>query len=1729
MDATKYTGTEIAIIGMAGKFPGAEDINEFWQNLLQGKESIKFYSDQELLAAKIPENIVNNENYIKTGGGILKDKECFDASFFNYSDDEADLMVPQSRLMHETIWHGLEDASINPEKYPGLVGLYVGYSSDFEWQAYSHLSGKIDDFGYLPASLLINNQFSATKIAYNLNLRGPSVFVQSACSTSLLAVHMAVRSLLTGECHVAIAGGATVGLMPKYGYFYQEGMIASKDGHCRPFDKNSSGSVGGNGVGVVVLKLLKHAIRDNDNIHAIIKGSASNNDGRRKIGYSAPSVEGQAEVIKKAIQISKVAPESIGYIETHGTGTDLGDIIEFEALKLAFNSQQENSCALGAVKANIGHLDSAAGIAGLIKTVLILKNKKIPPSINFTQPNPKLDFYNSPFYINKEIIDWAKDGNPRRAGVSSFGIGGTNVHVLLEESPQTTQLSAKNNPYYSVLISAQNNTALKQMTLQLKSFATTSSEKLEDISFSFYKGRKALKYRKSFICSSLDELMTQCETSLSRDKIVEECKSGLNPIFVFPGIGNFYRGIAKEFIDNFPKFSEAVDYCISYLPKEERNEIFNILYHTEKVTNNHEISFLDEQMALFIFHIALFKLLDDFKIKPKMVMGYSFGEYAAAVVSGMMDVHDAINLIQKRGKLIASTIEGAMLSIPLKREEIDKYSTHTFSIAIDNGDSCIVSGSKKELELLQKELASHRILTLNLSNKFALHSTLMNPILDDFRKEASKVEYKLSQIPFVSGVDGQIVGKIDGDYLTNQISQTVKFADSTKYILRNVKNPLFIDLGPGTELLSIFERFKSQKSKFSVFSLVAGEKMRIPVYKFFLSGLSKIWIKGYDVQFDSIYHQNKKVSVPLYTFERKKYWPDLNKLDIKNSFRNELERRNISQWFYSPLWQQCIASKEPRKDPTQEIIIVFEDPACLSNNILQCIDSKEQQIIKIKISMEFSEISKDCFGINPSNKSDYILLFKTLQILNFSEIRIIHTWSLTNNKFDFKKRGIEKSQQLGYFSLMLIAQSLGDIGIKNRVRISLITNNLYRIQPKSKTNPFNSTLIGAAKIVPLEYDNISCAIHDFDYDELIHPDFSMYSEMLGEIFNDKANTRVFRNFLLWKQVYGLIQNDYSLPVGALKNQGVYIITGGFGGMGLAIAKYLAKNYNSKIILINRSKLPDRRNWENTLQSEQVSNEVKSKIRDLIEIERNASKLLLYTTDISNELMLQSIYQEIKSELNAKIDGIFHAAGAIDYGGIIQNRSDFSTGDNYTAKIKGTIVIDKVFYKETPDFFILFSSIGNILFDSKFGQIDYATANEFMDHYANSGLAKCKNIIAINWADWKKTGMSVRAHLRNHKDEDINGTNLYDAWIDPDEALQAIEKILVLKPTNVAISTQDLTQKIQKLENRLIDKNKPVDVNEGERIKGGNDGNKLTKAKISEIYCLLQNIMQKILNKDSIYIEDDFFLIGGDSLKGITLLSQIHKLFNVKLSLPQLYRARTLREIAQIILWDNAQDSEYTVFNAGAGAAIFCFPPLISYGICYNHLAEQLENNQIVAFNFIPDEERMDKYCDIIYSFQKEGDLVLLGYSGGGNIAIQVAERLEERGRKIKDVIVIDGFIWESEGDISSDEVTKQNLSDFILEIDEEIEKYGISYMRNKILDRIIKYDQFQQQQTDIKPINSSIHLIKSIEKVSNKPPKDWRNFTHFDVNTRQGYGKHGEMINNKYIAKNSEIIKTIIL
>ncbi|HSP79990.1 MAG TPA: type I polyketide synthase, partial [Myxococcaceae bacterium] len=750
----------VAIIGMVGRFPGAGDVEAFWRNLSQGVESLTRLTDEELEAAGISRELFSRPDYVKVGFE-LEGAALFDAAFFGLSPREAELLDPQHRLFLECAWEALEQSGHDAESFPRPIALFAGTGAPS--YLYRNLLSRpelLRSAGSFQLALGNEKDFLPTRVAHKLGLRGPCVAVQTACSTSLVAVHLACQSLLSGEAELALAGGVSLSLPQRSGYPYREGDVLSPDGHCRAFDERAQGAVRGSGVAVVVLKRLSEALEDGDFIHAVIRGSAVNNDGAERVGYTAPGVEGQAAVISEALGMSGVEPASIQYVEAHGTGTPLGDPIEVAALNKAFRGLEPGRCALGSVKTNIGHLDAAAGVAGLIKTALALRHRLIPPSLHFERPNPRIDFAGGPFFVNTTARPWEARGTPRRAGVSSFGIGGTNAHVVLEEAPDAGQVPASARPWHLLVLSARTASALEAATDNLAAHLERHPElELADVAHTLLVGRRRFAHRRVLVCRDVHDAREALASRAPQRLLTQEQEAREPPVaFMFPGQGAQYVGMGRGLYETEPVFRKHVDACcerlLPHLGVDLRQLLFAPESGSEEAAARLEQTALT-QPALFVVEYALARLWMAWGVKPRAMVGHSIGEYVAACLAGVLSLEDALALVVARGQLMQSLPPGAMLSVSLSEQEVRPLLGESLSLAAVNAPSlCVVSGPPRAVEALEAELARREVPHRRLHTSHAFHSAMMEPILDAFAARVRQVRLSPPRIPFVSNVTG---------------------------------------------------------------------------------------------------------------------------------------------------------------------------------------------------------------------------------------------------------------------------------------------------------------------------------------------------------------------------------------------------------------------------------------------------------------------------------------------------------------------------------------------------------------------------------------------------------------------------------------------------------------------------------------------------------------------------------------------------------------------------------------------------------------------------------------------------------------------------------------------------------------------------------------------------------------------------------------------------------------
>jgi polyketide synthase PksJ len=1554
------TGFEIAVIGMSGRFPGSANIEEFWENLKNGKEGVTFFTEEELKESGIRDIAIQNPRYVKAYGW-WDEQLFFDAAFFGYSPSEAEFMDPQMRRFHECAYEALEDAGYDPSTYKKPIGLYVGAAANFPWQSNLDLSNNSAVFA---TSQLTDKDYLATRIAYKLNLQGPAITVDTACSTSLTAIHLSIQGLLSGDCDIALAGGITGLFYGKMGYWYEEGMILSSDGHTRTFDARANGSSLGDAAAIVVLKRYSDAIEDRDTIHAVVKGSAINNDGNRKAAYTAPSIDGQAYVIRTALRMAEVDPETITYVEAHGTGTTLGDPVEIEGLKAAFNTQKKHFCRIGSVKSNVGHLEQAAGVAGFIKTVLALKHKQIPPSLCFESPNPKIDFANSPFVVNAQLTDWKRitPDIPLRAGISSFGIGGTNVHVILEESPGFSgsvdqwvsesvrnapegtgglaplQLAlSSNRPYQLILLSAKTETALEQMTQNLANHIKKHPDiNLADTAYTLQVGRQVFPYRRMLVCptentrDTVDLLSTE-----SRKLKTYHSKEDNRPItFMFPGLGSQYVNMGRDLYHHESIFRQQMDRCFEILKPLLSLDIKEIIYPSDRSDMSDQSDRSDQpdqiyqteiaQLVIFIFGYALAKLLMEWGIKPDSMIGYSLGEYTAACISGVFSLEDALKIMVIRGELIKGLPQGGMLSVPLPKDRLEplvKDFAAELSIAIDNGPSCIVSGSSDAVAVFETEMKKMKLVCLRINASHGIHSQAMEPIAREFEAALAEVALGAPQIPFISNVTGTWIKAEEArnpSYWSTHLQKTVRFAEGIHQLSQQA-NSIFIELGPGRDLCSLLTNQPDSQLQHQAINLVRPPQTDLSDLYYLLSKVGQLWLRGTTIHWPTFYREERRhrISLPTYPFERQLYMgpqktPQYRDKETPQDALKK-KRTDIADWFYYPSWirsQLSLDTPANAAKPGRWLIFALENEFC--NLLSEKLEQQGHHVIIVTMAKEFKPIKPDAYTLDPGQENDYPRL---LQALAHEEIptRIVHTWSMAGQETgenELNANAIENALITGFYSLIYLAKALGKQVTPGEIQLQVITCRLQEVTGQEKILPQPAPLLGPLKVIPQEYPFIRCKNVD-----ILPPQpgsaevVELVNHLLLELTEENLETDVaYRNHYRWVKTFRPIRfQEVGQQVPRLRQEGVYLITGGMGRIGLTLAGYLAQGLKARLILVGRSKLPDRDQWDQILASASQGDIIARKIRELKQIEAQGGQVMMCYTDVTDQAGMETVISQAEQRFGP-INGVIHAAGDISLTTIrsIEHITPPDCQQQFLPKIYGLLTLEKVLRGKKLDFCWLTSSLSPIL--GGLGFSAYSAANHFMDAFVqwirrqNPGSPPIW--LSVNWADWKIDPDGEKSPADSNSQEP--GKMKRDAWwMMPQEGIETFRRILThCSSHQVVVSTVDLQDRLDrwvamKSIRQPLEDRSPKSTTLYYRSRPQLETSYVKPA--NPIENAIAEVLQDFLRIEEVGTQDNFFELGASSLNIIQINATVREKLHQDISVMWWFEHPTIEALSLHLL------------------------------------------------------------------------------------------------------------------------------------------------------------------------------------------------------------------------------------
>jgi acyl transferase domain-containing protein/acyl-CoA synthetase (AMP-forming)/AMP-acid ligase II/NAD(P)-dependent dehydrogenase (short-subunit alcohol dehydrogenase family)/acyl carrier protein len=1507
----------VAIVGLAGRFPDAPTLQQFWQNLCDGRESVRHFTEEEVLAAGARLDQVRSSNYVRAGV-LLDSIDMFDAAYFGMNRREAEMLDPQQRLLLECAVEALESSGYPNQEYCGPVGVFVGRGECGYAERFVQRIGHYDSVAQLIRTLISGSpSYASTLISHHLNLTGPSISVSTACSTSLVAIHEACRSVLSGECDMAIAGGASIDIYQGRGYPYEEGAIASPDGHCRAFSDDAQGTVGGSGAGIVVLKRLDAAIAANDTVHAIIRGSAINNDGGRKVGFAAPSLLGQIEVIKNALRLAQVESRTIQYVEAHGTSTALGDPIEIAALMEAFNNNSSGiaSCALGSVKTNIGHLDVAAGVAGLIKVVLALKNRAIPASLNFRTGNPNINFSDGPFYVNTALREWIRNDSPRRAAVSAFGVGGTNAHVIVEEAPDS-KVTVEQSAYELLVLSAKTPTALAAMECQLLEHLDKNENLNQaDLAHTLQIGRIPLRYRKAIVYAQQNDLRMQMRESQQRKLLPSDAMRGGEIVFMFPGQGSEFANMALSYYKEHSVFRSVVDDCAGKLRPMIPYDIRDLLYlddsryqkdaDASKTTNTATL-----QPVLFVVEYALAKLLQSFGIEPNCMIGHSLGEYVAATIAGVFSLDDALRIVVNRGILMQATEPGRMLAISIRENELLQFleGTSVSIAAVNSRMQCVVSGATAEIDTLHRKLSDIGIPSQLLRSSRGFHSGLMEGILEKFESSFANVDLHAPRIPFVSNLTGTWISDDDAispKYWSRHIRGCVRFAEGLTTISERSCG-ILLEVGPGHTLGSLARKHPHIDVQ-AVLMCCEG----IDEQRSLLEAVGRSWCLGKSIQWRRLYGDRRRARIPLpsYPFERQRYWLADNaaRSGEARSLQSEAKVSDIADWFYEPSWTQSAIVPISEDSLTKEgTWLLFSDALGVASGLASHLALREyRNIVHVVPGTQFERIEKNVFSIDPNNEDDYGKLLSLLQLRD--RARVIHLWSMSDPcDREVTVDAFAKAQVLGFMSLCFLARALTKCSFVARIDVTLVTSGLHDITGNENLVPERATMLAIAKTIPQEDRRFRFNCVDVDLGSLISRDAAAIGNLADTLLDEalaqcEGNVIAVRGRHRWTRTY--VKKLIPLNVDAefrserrLKKGGVYLITGGLGKIAYEIAKLLANKYSAKLVLVGRSSLPPQEKWNGWITEHASEDPISRKLKMLMELQQGGGAVSWLCVDVSSKTQTEAAFRHA-TEMFGPIDGVIHAAASMsDAFEMIQELTPESFQSQCNAKVGGMIIVaNEVLARRIPLLFVT-SSLSTVL--GGLGLSSYAAANAFLDSYAerlnaNRDLA----CIAVNWDAWS---------FPNDDDRSESEKLLLDQIpvMMPDQGVSTFQRIVQSGlRSRIVVSASALHPRIRKWIELSVDEHGasgPLTVKTG-----GSDRQEILRPALdtpyvspsNEIEVQLAGIFEEVLGVKA-GINDTFFELGGDSLVATQVIARIRELYGTTIPIRDFYVEPTIHAVAQ---------------------------------------------------------------------------------------------------------------------------------------------------------------------------------------------------------------------------------------
>tara|TARA_R110000787_G_scaffold11002_19_gene36664 strand:+ start:64909 stop:69441 length:4533 start_codon:yes stop_codon:yes gene_type:complete len=1477
----------IAIVGMAGRFPDAPDIDTFWRNILAGKESLRTFDTETLEKAGVPQALQDHPDFVPKGTP-LDEVDMFDAEFFGLSAGEARIIDPQQRVFLECAWQAMEHAGYAPGELEEPVGVFAGTGMNTYLMAHI-LSDRaaVEAAGGYQLMLGNDKDFLCTRVSYKLDLRGPSATVQTACSTSLVAVEMACRALSRGECDMALAGGVSIAFPDKAGYLYQEGMIFSPDGHCRPFDIDAKGTRAGAGAGVVTLKRLADAERDGDTIHAVIRGIAVNNDGAAKAGYTAPSIDGQAEVVAMAQALAGVSPRSIGYLEAHGTATPLGDPIEIAALTQVFREETDDVgfCRLGALKANIGHLDAAAGVAGLIKTVLVLREGIIPPLVNFNSPNPKLELETSPFTAMSEATDWLATDVPRRAAVSSFGIGGTNAHAVLEQAP-VREPDTSRRKHQLLVMSARTRSALTEASTALAThIASTPSAPLAEVAWTLQSGRTNFPVRRFVVAADGEE----AAASLSKPFLPRQHDGGSRRVaFLFSGQGSQHAGMGQDIYKEEPVYRRAIDRCASILKSVVDFDLHKVLGSGSDV----ELSETRiTQPALFATEYAIAELWKSWGIEPAAMLGHSIGEYVAAHIAGVMTLEDALCLVAERGRLMQMMPAGAMATVELSAERLRPRLRDGIEIAAMNGpELTAVAGSKDAIEAFLSGLESEGIGVRRLHTSHAFHSAMMEPALAPLREYASKLALKAPRIPYVSNVTGTWITDEQAtspDYYAQHLRQAVLFEPGLQLLARDA-GLFLLEVGPGITL-SALAGISLDGERHRIASSMPHPRDDQHDMRAVLSAAGAMWAAGVPLDWAALQGGDmppRRLPLPTYPFERSRFWVDpkpgggLLQVAAEPILETSAPAGDLGQYLHTTTWTSVPVDTQGVPELSGGWLIIA-DNAAFGSRLVEGFETSGATALLANVAADAIDKGFDTVaalaGQLAGNLSGIVIAIGLEAAANIPG-------------------------RLRYDMLGAVARLPELTGVKP-VRIMVVTRGGVPVLDEPVSDDEASLVFGPVGMLEVESENLMPQHIDFGADGDAMSDRNI-RRLLAEAAQEKFERLVAWRKRRWLRRFEPVALPPSQEAPAiLKDRGVYLITGGTGGIGRTLARWLAEHVSARIVMTSRNPLPPRSEWDQLVANPGEGDRISRIIADLLHIEAAGGEISVECADVADRDAMRGVVERTRQKWGA-IDGVIHAAGNPGAGKLFVMDDPEEVSRTLSPKVGGMSVLAEILGDMPLDFFAVMSSINGIF--AAPGNAAYSSANAYLDAFANAAArpANWKRYVVFNWDAWRDVGMAARIEVAENRRAERE--RFLSKAILPDVGAEIFARLLGSDIDQVVVTPYNLPLIVAAQRTRTWKRASAGDA-------AGSFGNEFTSGAsipVSEMIAarfereeerVIAAIWEELIGAEMEGPHENFFERGGHSLMATRVLSRLTAVTGVRLTLRDIFDAPTIEELADCVI------------------------------------------------------------------------------------------------------------------------------------------------------------------------------------------------------------------------------------